>query len=292
LTVSERFVVDDDYEAYTCLLDAGTSTIILYGGTFSGANKTFYNVEFKNASTTMTGNNTFNNLKIDSGKTLILTEGTTTKVSSVLVDGATITSSTANPATIDLQNLVPTTAFSNATLTNITLINGTDALDDVTNLQETHTNSSVTLTWTNIIDPLFDHCNIYRDFVLLGQTTGTQYVDNTVSLGHVYQYTVKTVSTAGVISTGNNIAVPIDQIQSIAITPSPATVGKGRTTQLSAAAKYLAIPDVDCTNLGSWSSDNTSIATVNSSGVVTGVNVGTTTIRKNYSGIKVLFRFL
>jgi hypothetical protein len=62
--------------------DAGTSTIILTGNTknFAGGGLTYHNVRFSGTPTTVTGNNTFNELKIESGKTVKFEAGTTQNI--------------------------------------------------------------------------------------------------------------------------------------------------------------------------------------------------------------------
>jgi len=89
-------------------LNAGTSTIKLTGAftaarTFAGGGFTFYNVW--NATTgafalQFTGSNTFNEVRHDSGRTWLLTAGTTTTLASLVADGVTIGSITAASHTL------------------------------------------------------------------------------------------------------------------------------------------------------------------------------------------------
>lgn len=80
--------------------DAGTSTIKLTGNTktFYGGSLTYNNVEFQGTPTTITGSNTFNQLKVDAAKVAKLTAGTTQTVTTLSIDGATIQSATAGSA--------------------------------------------------------------------------------------------------------------------------------------------------------------------------------------------------
>ncbi len=66
-------------------------------------------------------------------------------------------------------------------------------------------------------------------------------------------------------------------LTSITITPSSASVAVGNTTQLNVSCKDQTNNPITCPTL-SWSSNNPSKATVNSSGVVTGVATGTASI--------------
>lgn len=65
--------------------DAGTSTIIMTGATktFSGGGLTYNNVEFQGTPTTITGSNTFNDLKFTAGKTVNFTTGTTQTITTL-----------------------------------------------------------------------------------------------------------------------------------------------------------------------------------------------------------------
>lgn len=81
-------------------MTANTSKILLMGDntTFAGGGVVFNNVEFQGTPTTITGSNTFNQLKVDAGKIAKLTTGTTQTVTNLSIDGATIQSATAGSA--------------------------------------------------------------------------------------------------------------------------------------------------------------------------------------------------
>jgi O-glycosyl hydrolase len=122
-----------------------------------------------------------------------------------------------------------------------------------------------------------------------GVTLTTINIPNTGGYG-----TFQNVTVTGVAFTGGNNKVlrfeivggdfNIDKVEvksvvNVAVTgvtmsPTSATVGVGSTTQLSATVA----PSTATNKAVTWTSSNTAIATVNSSGVVTGVAVGTATI--------------
>lgn len=77
---------------------------------------------------------------------------------------------------------------------------------------------------------------------------------------------------------------PDPTIRTIAITGT-AQVQVGQTTQLAATATLTDNSTQAVTTSSSWSSSNTGIATVNGSGVVTGVAAGTTEIRAARDGV-------
>lgn len=72
-------------------------------------------------------------------------------------------------------------------------------------------------------------------------------------------------------------------VATVTVTPAPATVVRGATQQLAAATKD-AVGNLLTGRLVSWSSSNTAVATVNSTGLVTGVVAGSATITATSEG--------
>ena len=73
---------------------------------------------------------------------------------------------------------------------------------------------------------------------------------------------------------------------SIAITPSTTTVAKGLTASLSATGTYSDLSTANLTSKVTWASSNTTVASINSTtGIVTSVAVGSTTIGASFNGI-------
>ena len=78
-------------------------------------------------------------------------------------------------------------------------------------------------------------------------------------------------------------------LSGISITPSAASVGpNGATTQFTATALYIRSSHPqevkDVTNQVTWASSDTSVATINSSGLATAVGAGSTTITATMNG--------
>lgn len=87
--------------------------------------------------------------------------------------------------------------------------------------------------------------------------------------------TVITVTTVnGNYSTTANGTIQITVPTSVSINPSVASVNVGRTTSLSA----IILPTNSSNKSVTWASSNTSVATVNSSGIVSGIKNGSATI--------------
>lgn len=80
----------------------------------------------------------------------------------------------------------------------------------------------------------------------------------------------------------NNTTGPGSTVLAISGTTTVATVGQ--TSQLTATATPSGGPAQTVTNQTTWTSSNTSVATVNASGFVTAVSYGSTTITAAYQG--------
>lgn len=83
------------------------------------------------------------------------------------------------------------------------------------------------------------------------------------------------------------ITVVSGSIVATSITTAPAsiTLVAGKSVQLSATATSADVAAEDITTQATWSSSNSSVATVDSSGEVTGVAPGTATISAEYQGL-------
>ena len=73
-------------------------------------------------------------------------------------------------------------------------------------------------------------------------------------------------------------AAPAAQIQTITVSPASANVQATATQQYSASCKYSDGSTSSCTSSVVWSSNSTTVATVDSTGLVTGVSQGTASI--------------
>lgn len=113
-----------------------------------------------------------------------------------------------------------------------TVVQDTTPPSEVTNLRESHTDTGVTLQWSNPADSDFDHSNVYRDNVLLGTSAGGLYIDDYASPSTTYSYKITTVDTNGNESTGSTIAVTTSA-PSDTIAPSEVTnLSETHTTSL------------------------------------------------------------
>src|SRR5262245_16176383 len=74
-------------------------------------------------------------------------------------------------------------------------------------------------------------------------------------------------------------------LQSIAVTPANPSVAKGLTQQFTATGTFDDMSTQDLTNQVTWASATTATATINNSGLATGVALGTSTISATLGGV-------
>uniref|UniRef100_UPI003D1B1E2F Ig-like domain-containing protein n=1 Tax=Aeromonas veronii TaxID=654 RepID=UPI003D1B1E2F len=90
--------------------------------------------------------------------------------------------------------------------------------------------------------------------------------------------TTVTASKDGITSNTVTVTVTNAVITGMQVTPSPVSVAKGQTQQLTAMATYSDGTSSDVTDSVTWTAGDTSTATVNSAGLLSGVEVGNTTV--------------
>ena len=85
------------------------------------------------------------------------------------------------------------------------------------------------------------------------------------------------------LSTSFNIPARTTPVNSVSITPASVSIAIAKTVQLSAQAKDV-LGNVVTGRTTTWTSASPAIATVNSAGLVTGAQVGTTTVTASIDG--------
>lgn len=80
-----------------------------------------------------------------------------------------------------------------------------------------------------------------------------------------------------------NVVPPV--LETITVTPATAVVLQGSTLQLAASGRYSDNSNSDITNMVTWTSSDTAVATVSATGLVTGIGAGTATITAALSGV-------
>ncbi|WP_259522166.1 Ig-like domain-containing protein, partial [Shewanella baltica] len=97
--------------------------------------------------------------------------------------------------------------------------------------------------------------------------------------------TTVTASKDGVTSNAVAVTVSDAVIETIEVTPSPVNVAKGQTQPLVATATYSDTTSSDVSSSVTWTPVDTNTATVTSAGVLSGVEVGSTTVTASKDGV-------
>ncbi|WP_234941958.1 Ig-like domain-containing protein [Vibrio anguillarum] len=97
--------------------------------------------------------------------------------------------------------------------------------------------------------------------------------------------TTMAVTKDGITSNTVNVTVSSAVITAIQVTPSQVNVAKGQTQQLTAIATYSDTTSSDISSSVTWTPADTNTITVTSTGLITGVEVGSTTVTATKNGI-------
>ncbi|MBF4390666.1 Ig-like domain-containing protein, partial [Vibrio anguillarum] len=97
--------------------------------------------------------------------------------------------------------------------------------------------------------------------------------------------TTLTATKAGVTSNEVTVNVSSAEITEITVTPSQVNIAKGQTQQLTAIATYSDTTSSDISSSVTWTPADTNTATVTLDGLLTGVEVGSTTVTAIKDGI-------
>jgi 6-phosphogluconolactonase (cycloisomerase 2 family) len=117
------------------------------------------------------------------------------------------------------------------------------------------------------------------DYKFLASDNGTHIFNNGVTLKTTGTQSVTATDTVIATITGTgNLTVQAPTLVSIAVTPTGASISVGQTQQYTATGTFSDTSTQTLTSGVTWASSSTNIATINSSGLATGVAAGTTNI--------------
>ncbi|HEX9704673.1 MAG TPA: Ig-like domain-containing protein [Gemmatimonadales bacterium] len=123
-----------------------------------------------------------------------------------------------------------------------------------------------------------------RSFNWTSDNTNVATVNGSGRVTGVAAGTVTITATSEGVSGTASVTVTTVPVASVVVSPATASVSTGLTVQLTAVARD-AVGNTLAGRPFSWASDNTNVATVNGSGLVTGVAAGTVTITATSEGV-------
>jgi len=108
--------------------------------------------------------------------------------------------------------------------------------------------------------------------------TSVATVSSTGLVTAVAAGTANIIANSGGAEGSSPLNVTASTLNSITISPANSTVVAGSTLQFNATGNFKDPPTQDITSLVTWTSSDTTIATISTSGLATGVKAGTVTI--------------
>ena len=128
--------------------------------------------------------------------------------------------------------------------------------------------------------------NITSQVTWTSSSTATATINSSgLATGVADGSTTITAALSGVSGTTTlTVSASSGTISSLAVTPTTPSITAGSTQQFTATATYSNGATANVTDSATWTSDNTQVATINSSGLATGILPGTTTIQATYQG--------
>ncbi len=138
---------------------------------------------------------------------------------------------------------------------------------------------SFTATATGYPVPILFETGALPTGVTFNATTGVLGGTPALGTAGIYSITITAHNGVGADATQNfTLNVAAISLLSISITPANPAILKGGTEQFSAIGTYSDASTVNLTSTAVWNSANSTVATINPSGLATGVSAGTSAI--------------
>lgn len=198
-------------------------------------------------------------------------------------------------ATISASGLATATAAGSTTITaTLGSISGTTQLFVTSASLVSITVSPATPTVTQYLTQQFTATGNYSDGSTQNLTSSVTWSSGTMSVATISSTGLATAvaggtstitATKGVISGSTTLTVVADFPVSIAVTPANPSIAKGTTGQFTATGTYSDSSVRDITSQATWSSGTPAVATINSSGLSSGLTLGTSVITATFNSI-------
>ncbi|TCT59269.1 Ig-like domain-containing protein [Vibrio crassostreae] len=140
---------------------------------------------------------------------------------------------------------------------------------------------TATATYSDMTSSDVSNSVTWGDFDTATATVSPTGLLSAVEMGS----TILTATKDGVTSNTVDVNVSAAVITSIQVTPSPVNVAKGQTQQLTATATFSDMTSSDISNSVTWVPLHTATATVSSTGLLSAVAAGNTTLTATKDGI-------
>lgn len=121
--------------------------------------------------------------------------------------------------------------------------------------------------------------------------TAVATVDASGVVSGVQAGTATITATSGAVEGSAGVTIEAPTLQSITLSPSPAIVVQGLTQQITATGHYDNGSSADITDAVTWVSSDVAIATVNGSGLASGVSPGDVLITASSGGVEASVTF-
>ncbi len=214
--------------------------------------------------------------------------GTFSDSSTAPLTGVSFTSSDPSIVSVDQNGLATTKAVGSVTITaTVGSVVGTGTMT-----VSPATMASIAINPSEQSIPLrltqqFTVAGTFTDSSVQPITTNVTWVSSDPTIASVDQNGLATslsigsvtiTASVGQLSAPGTLIVTAAQLNAVAITPSEVSVATGGTTQLTATGTYTDSTTQDLSLTATWVSSDGALATIDNTGLVTGVTAGTVTI--------------